>query len=722
MLLVAAFLINDLLTCYLPLAVESESLHLLSDLTESAEFEGFRRPPAQYAQPSSKSGLPSKSGQPAAQSPSTASQPSSKPAEPWLRNRLRDKLPFWQTFCTSIFVLSIISSGYELPWSNGPPPGPQFFSNHPSAREYSEFVSEAVANLVITGAAMQVSQRPFIVSPLGVVPKGIDKLRLILDLRFINSFLHVQSFKYKSIREVTSLCKLRDLLFTVDLKSGYHHVDINPSFWQYLDFEWQGRYYVFCQLPFGLATACFVFTKLIKQLVQYWRSLGIRLIPYIDDFLFITSSAAEFAEVQAQVLADFARAGFILSFEKCQLQQSFVVKFLGFIIDSMHGVFRLSARQKTKLREAITACRSNPSRVPAKLLARVTGFITSMSLVTGSVSGLFSRFLHRALNTRSSWRGHVALDPESLAELDFWSNSLESFSSRPFWREHSLVIVLHYDAGGDGWGGHFFLDGVEQRASGLWAANERHGVQSSTWRELEGLFRLLSAVGHLLRGHRVIARGDAMNVFWLLKKGGSRAPHLHQICLRVFWLCLDLQIDLRPEWVPREQNQLADALSKLKDVDDFGLQPAVFAQIAAAFGPLHVDRFASAHNALLPAFWSELWTPGAAGANAFTVSWAGSRSYCFPPPRLVSRVLEHARESAAAIVLVVLDWPGQPWWPLLVCARGTRWAPFVRRALRFPAGSGTFRPGRGSADAFFGHGFPTSAVHVLDISFSGEFF
>jgi hypothetical protein len=52
-------------------------------------------------------------------------------------------------------------------------------------------VSEAVANLVVTGAAHEVAFRPFIVSPLGVVPKGIDKLRLILVLRYVNQFLNV---------------------------------------------------------------------------------------------------------------------------------------------------------------------------------------------------------------------------------------------------------------------------------------------------------------------------------------------------------------------------------------------------------------------------------------------------------------------------------------------------------------------------------------------------
>jgi hypothetical protein len=219
------------------IAAEAESLHLLSELTESAEFEGFRKPESSQSVPSN----------------------STSESEPWLRSRLCNQKHFWSTFCTSLMVLSVISVGYMLPWIDGPPVGPHSQKNHPSAFEHSEFVTKAVSSLVITGAAMRVSKRPFIISPLGVVPKGIDKLRFILNLCYVNIFLRVDAFKYESLKSVPYLCQLRDLMFSVDLKSGYHHVDIHPDYWQYLGFEWKGDFYVFCQLPFGLATACYVF-------------------------------------------------------------------------------------------------------------------------------------------------------------------------------------------------------------------------------------------------------------------------------------------------------------------------------------------------------------------------------------------------------------------------------------------------------------------------------
>ena len=68
----------------------------------------------------------------------------------------------------------------------------------------------------------------------------------------------------------------RDFVFTLDLKSGYHHVDIREDCWTYLGFEWRGQYYVFTQLPFGIASACWAFTKLTREVIRGWRRQGWR--------------------------------------------------------------------------------------------------------------------------------------------------------------------------------------------------------------------------------------------------------------------------------------------------------------------------------------------------------------------------------------------------------------------------------------------------------------
>ena len=43
------------------------------------------------------------------------------------------------------------------------------------------------------------------------------------------------------------------------------------------------NYFVFAVLPFGLSTACYLFTKLLRPLIRYWRGQGLKAILYLDD-------------------------------------------------------------------------------------------------------------------------------------------------------------------------------------------------------------------------------------------------------------------------------------------------------------------------------------------------------------------------------------------------------------------------------------------------------
>ena len=93
------------------------------------------------------------------------------------------------------------------------------------------------------------------------------KKRLVLDLRYVNQFILLTKFRYEGLNIVPQLFSEGDYFFTFDLKSGYHHVEIHEDCWPYLGFSWgvgpQTKWYTFTVLPFGLASACYVFTKLL---------------------------------------------------------------------------------------------------------------------------------------------------------------------------------------------------------------------------------------------------------------------------------------------------------------------------------------------------------------------------------------------------------------------------------------------------------------------------
>jgi hypothetical protein len=231
-----------------------------------------------------------------------------------MHGRLRRYLAFWATLnCT--LVTRWVSSGFDLRFQAGPPT-PYHAPNHRSAVDNAGFIDKAVAELLSVGAARvwEGSQPPICISPLGAVPKAGGNLRMILDLRHVNSFLTVPSFRYEGLEAVANVLAPGDYMITLDLHAGYHHVDMNDAALPYLGFAWAGRHYVFQSLPFGLAPAPWAFTTLTRTLLRCWRAAGIKCLGYIDDFLFAAPSADSLLDaLHAVILPTLLRAGMLVS-------------------------------------------------------------------------------------------------------------------------------------------------------------------------------------------------------------------------------------------------------------------------------------------------------------------------------------------------------------------------------------------------------------------------
>ena len=150
------------------------------------------------------------------------------------------------------------------------------FKNNKSSLNHPDFVSSEVLNLLDLCCLKEISRNDaHAISPLSVVDNG-SKLRLILDLGYLNKFLSVPKFRYEDIRTIRDLFRKGDYFFKLDITSGYHHINILEADHKYLAFSWVidgvTRYFAFTVLVFGLASAPFIFTKVVKVLIKHWYS------------------------------------------------------------------------------------------------------------------------------------------------------------------------------------------------------------------------------------------------------------------------------------------------------------------------------------------------------------------------------------------------------------------------------------------------------------------
>ena len=55
---------------------------------------------------------------------------------------------------------------------------------------------------------------------------------------------------------------------------------------------------------FGLSTACYVFTKVLRPLVKRWRFKGIRCLVYIDDGICAEESNKQCSAAMSSIVSD----------------------------------------------------------------------------------------------------------------------------------------------------------------------------------------------------------------------------------------------------------------------------------------------------------------------------------------------------------------------------------------------------------------------------------
>ena len=182
------------------------------------------------------------------------------------------------------FVRRWLAVGFRIPLGGRKPPAIHLL-NRPLSPEHISFVHGEVHQLLSMGAISPCSTRPRVVSPLGVVPKKEGKLRLILDLTALNRYVRAPPFRMEDMRAVAAMTQPGDLGATVDLQDGYFHLQVRHQDRELLGFEWDGVYYVYNVLPFGLSTSPWAFTKLVRPVVAALHRAGVRVTSYMDDFL-----------------------------------------------------------------------------------------------------------------------------------------------------------------------------------------------------------------------------------------------------------------------------------------------------------------------------------------------------------------------------------------------------------------------------------------------------
>ena len=259
--------------------------------------------------------------------------------------RLKKFADVWSEFTNDKFILNVIN-GYkilfnELPVQMRAPPEP--VSSIPQEQGYFNSITRLLKIGAIKKCILCSGQ---FLSSYFLVDKSNGTKRFILNLKKLNGIMTLEHFKMEDIRTAMRLLSQDFFMANIDLCDSYHSVAIRPGDRKFLRFSWKGQLFEYTCLPFGLCTASWLFTKIIKPIVNYVRMAGFMFVVYLDDWLCLGTdytSCLKNVKITIEVLE---KVGFIINHDKSSLTPAQTSQFFGFVITSPKMLLELPKKKK----------------------------------------------------------------------------------------------------------------------------------------------------------------------------------------------------------------------------------------------------------------------------------------------------------------------------------------------------------------------------------------
>ncbi|XP_077111050.1 uncharacterized protein LOC143766927 [Ranitomeya variabilis] len=409
----------------------------------------------------------------------------------------------------------------------------------------------------------------------------------------------------ESVRTAIPLIGQDWVMATVDLRDVYYHVPIHPEFRKYIRFaisqDQQIVHYQFNSLPFGIASAPRVFTKIMTEAIIFIRLQGICIVPYLDDLLIVAPSISRLKSDLTKSLEILKSLGWIPNLEKSDLLPSKKKKFLGVLLDSELRRSFLPRERQLDLVQRVTAFRTLKAptlRHSMYILGSLTSCIQMVPWAQAHTRVLQTHVLASWDRQQSSLSKRICLPNHVRTSLTWWLHR-RNLQRGVSWDQVPLK-TLTSDASQRGWGA--IVDGTHFQDR--WPPDIR--ASSSNFRELKAVEEALKAASVLVQGHHVrIYSDNVTTVAYLRHQGGTKYKKLKTLASNNFFWAERHLLSISAVHLKGSANTQADFLSR-KDVHpgEWCLNQEVFLSLISKWGIPEVDLFANSQNAKVQTYIS----------------------------------------------------------------------------------------------------------------------
>ena len=182
---------------------------------------------------------------------------------------------------------------------------------------------------LLSSGVIRKSKSPW-ASNVVLVRKKNGKLRLCVDYRMLNKRTVKDSYALPRTEEIFDVLNGSTLFSTIDMKSGYHQVNMEESHKCRTAFTVGPLgFYEYNKMPFGLSNSPATYQRLMEECLG---DLNMKIcVIYLDDLIIFSNSFEQHLERLDIVLTRLQQCNLKLSADKCYFFQE-RVKFLGHIV------------------------------------------------------------------------------------------------------------------------------------------------------------------------------------------------------------------------------------------------------------------------------------------------------------------------------------------------------------------------------------------------------
>ncbi|KAJ8980208.1 hypothetical protein NQ317_002221 [Molorchus minor] len=538
---------------------------------------------------------------------------------------------------TNPIILSWIK-GYKIPFSNTPP---EFTTNLPILSEKETSARDLVISELISSGAVSKCKphRGQFVSSSFLRDKSNGKKRFILNLKRLNTHVDTPHFKMDDYRTVSKLMAKGSYMTTIDLKDAYFLIPIAKEHRKFLRFEHRGHMFEFSCLPFGLSSAPYCFTKLLKPVMELLRSEAISCVNYLDDFILFGDTA-----------------------DQCDKHTKFAIRLLtrlGFNFDSQQQRLNLPNEKRLMILKQTHALQVEPF-CKIRDLARVLGLLVSACPAV-RYGWLYTKTLERdkylALQkSNANYDAKMQISSLGKSDLNWWEkNILTTYNTI---QTDSYDIEIFTDSSLTGWGA--VCQG--QSTHGWWTTLDKK--EHINVLELRAIFYGLRCFVGKTNTNVLVRTDNTTALSYINRMGSVQHTHLNTLARKIWQWCEKREIRVFASYISSSDNWMADKESRTLSTDtEWSLSHHYFDKIVEKFGCPDIDIFATSINTKCERYISWKRDPYAITTDAFTVCWNKEYFYAFPPFALVLRSIQKIINEKAEGILVSSTSPMEGTYP-----------------------------------------------------------